>query len=245
MRNIIPVIMVTIFITLLQSCNTMIKEDQGVPQDNNFYNLCLILDGTDRLAEQNGVPEVTIEEIMEITECVSEKGKGTLYVSYVDNNCDNNHVAIYEWLEDKPLSHGEKSGYMKMSEYKKLEKADVDKQEAYNHRLTDALEEFSRKCLIVRDLAYSDAVALQKNGSDVNGAINQAIKLLRASAQEGIHSYIILVSDGCDNVGKEQEELSPGTELIIVNSNVLKHQYQKIVSREFVTLRQAINYIFS
>jgi len=69
--------------------------------------------------------------------------------------------------------------------------------------------------------------------------------LLRASAHGDNHPYIILVSDGCDNVGKELAELTQGTEILLVNSNVAKHQYGNLISREFVTLDQAINYIFN
>ena len=84
----------------------------------------------------------------------------------------------------------------------------------------------------------------KKKGSDVNGAINKASKLLRASTQEGVHSYIILVSDGCDNVGKELNKFDTNTELTIVNSTTIKHQYQEYVSKEYVTLKQVYNYIF-
>ena len=245
MKQLILTIKAILLIFLLQSCDRTVKEIQGMPQDDNGYNLCLILDGTDRFVEQNRVPQLSIDEIMELAHRISEKGKGTFYVTYVDNECDNNHVGIFEWLEDRPMYHGDKPGYMKMTEYEKQKKVDDDMQESYKCHLADALEEFSRECIVVRELAYSDAVAGQKRGSDVNGAINQAGRLLQASIQEGVHSYIILVSDGCDNVGKELNILPPDTELIIVNSNVTKHQYQELVSKEFVTLKQSINYIFS
>ena len=87
-------------------------------------------------------------------------------------------------------------------------------------------------------------MAKQKNGSDVNGAINQAIRVLQASEDGSSTSYIILVSDGCDNVGKELQPIPDNTELIVVNTNVTKHQYGDLVSREFVNLQQAMKYIF-
>lgn len=244
MKKHLLITMIMVIMTLLQSCNLSTKETQDVIQNDKQYNICLILDGTDRLTEENSVPELSSDEISNMALTITEKGKGFLYVTYIDKNCDNNHIAIFEWLEDKPLSHGDKPGYMKMADYKKQEKAYNDKKESYDCHLKDAIENFSSECLVVIESAYSDAVALQRNGSDVNGAINKAGKLLRASAQEGVHSYIILVSDGCDNVGKELYKLDTNTELIIVNSNVAKHQYQEYVSKEYVTLKQVFNYIF-
>lgn len=245
MKKYLLITKVMMFITILQSCNSTSKESHDVIQDDKHYNICLVLDGTDRLTEENCVPQLAADEILNFAKTISERGKGFLYVAYIDKNCDNNHIAAFEWMEDKPIYHGEKPGYMKMVDYKKQEKADVDKKEAYDCRLTNALGEFSSECLAIVESAYSDAVALQKNGSDVTGAINQANKLLRASTQEGIKSYIILVSDGCDNVGKELDKIDTNTELIIVNSNTAKHQYQEYVSKEYVTLKQVYNYIFS
>lgn len=244
MKKHLLITMVLVIMTLLQSCNLSTKETQDVIQNDKQYNICLILDGTDRLTEENSVPELSSDEISNMALTITEKGKGFLYVTYIDKNCDNNHIAIFEWLEEKPLSHGDKPGYMKMADYKKQEKAYNEKKESYDCHLKDAIENFSSECQVVIEAAYSDAVALQRNGSDVNGAINKAGKLLRASAQEGVHSYIILVSDGCDNVGKELYKLDTNTELIIVNSNVTKHQYQEYVSKEYVTLNQVFNYIF-
>lgn len=234
-----------IAMTLMQSCNSLSKESQEVIPNDKQYNICLVLDGTDRLTEENCVPRLSADEILNFAKAISENGKGFLYVTYIDKDCDNNHIAVFEWMEDKPIIHGEKPGYMKMVDYKKQEKVDNDKKEAYNCRLTEALDLFSSDCTNIVESAYSDAVALQKNGSDVTGAINQAIKLLRASTQEGVHSYIILVSDGCDNVGKNLEKIDTNTELIIVNSNVTKHQYQEYISKEYVTLKHVYNYIFS
>ena len=233
-----------VFMTVLQSCNSMMEKSECVNQDSKRYNICLILDGTDRLSEQNGVPVVSSEDIVEVAKILSDKGLGNLYVSYVDQNCDNNHVAIFEWLEEKPGTIGEKPGYMKMEAYKKIEREDVYNMEAYNKRREEALDIFATESNSVVVSAYSDIVAKQRKGSDVNGAINKAVRLLRASEQDSVHSHIILVSDGCDNVGNELAEIPQNTEMTIVNSNVSKHQYGELVSKEFVTMKQALNYIF-
>lgn len=233
-----------VIMTLFQSCSVIPEESASKTHNVNHYNICLILDGTDRLSEENGVPVVTSEEINKLANTLSDKGVGNLYVSYVDKNCDNNHVAIFEWLEERPETTGEKPGYMKMEVYKKQEKAYRENMEAYNKRKEDALGLFSTESNAIVTSAYSDLVAKQKNGSDVNGAINKAYRLLRASEQESVHSHIILISDGCDNVGNKLTESFHNTELVIVNSNVSKHKYGELVSKEFVTLKQAVNYIF-
>ena len=157
--------MITMFMivmTVIQSCNLSSEEKQDVIQNDMQYNICLVLDGTDRLSEENSVPELSVEEILSFANAIAEKGKGFLYVTYIDKNCDNNHIAIFEWLEDKPLYHGEKKGYMKMVDYKKQEKADNDQKKAYDCRLTDALSKFSDECTIILESAYSDVVAREK-----------------------------------------------------------------------------------
>lgn len=236
--------MAIVTMTLFQSCSVIPEESTSKTQDVNHYNICLILDGTDRLSEENGVPVVTSEEINKLANTLSDKGVGNLYVSYVDKNCDNNHVAIFEWQEEKPALLGEKPGYMKMTKYKELQEATNKKDNEYKKRMEEALEAFAAESDAIVASAYSDEVAKQKKGSDVNGAINKANRLLRASNIDSECSYIILVSDGCDNVGNTLLDFPPNAELVIVNSNVSKHQYGGLVFHEFVTLKQAIKYIF-
>ena len=231
-------------LTLLPACESITKPVQGSMMSKKQFNICLVLDGTDHLSKQNGVPSITNDELIRVAETLSNKGIGCLYVSYVDKDCDNNQVAIFEWMEERPQAPGDKPGYMKMKEYNRLEEQYKDDKAAYDLLLSDALREFSQDCSVVSEAAYSDAVAHQKRGSDVNGAINQAGRLLRASKNGADISFIILVSDGCDNVGKGLLQLPQSTELFIVNSNVSKHQYNELISNEFVTLQQAVNYIF-
>lgn len=232
-------------IAFLPACDACLTSEQGDLTSAKQFNICLVLDGTDRLSEENGVPCITNDELVGIAETLSQKGTGSLYVSYVDNNCDNNRIAIFEWMENMPIAHVKKPDYMKMAEYKNLVFSDTENREAYDSRLALALGDFNRESNRIREFAYSDAVANQKKGSDVNGAINQACRLLRASESGAQESFIILVSDGCDNVGKKLEPLPHTTELIIVNTNVSKHQFNDAVSKEFVTLKQAVNYIFN
>lgn len=208
------------------------------------YNLCLLLDGTDRLSNQAGVPIVSSGEVVECAKMLANNGVGSFYLGYVDNNCDNNRVAVFEWDMKKPTEIGRKPGHVKVAEHDAMKSANEMEMAAYSEALNNALELFAKDCETICQSAYSDIVAKQKNGSDVTGAINQAIRLLKTNQEESDFSSIILVSDGCDNVGKQLDDLQ-SSKLFIVNSNVSKHQYADIVSKEFVTLRQSFNYIFS
>lgn len=244
MKKIIRITTTIAIMALLHGCTSQTSEPQGTTTNIKQYNICLVLDGTDRLSEQNGVPQVTVEEIKELSDMLSTKGVGTLYVSYVDNNCDNNNVVIFEWGKTRPDDIGRKPDYMMMSEYKNQKEDCKAKQDEYDDCRDSTVTAFSKECIPILEAAYSDFVAKQKNGSDVNGAINQAIRMLQASEDGSSTSYIILVSDGCDNVGKELQPIPDNTELIVVNTNVTKHQYGDLVSREFVNLQQAVKYIF-
>lgn len=238
-------IIIAIMTAVMSSCNSMESKMGDETKTINRYNICLVLDGTDRLTNENGVPQISSSEVVELAKTLAKNGVGSFYLSYVDANCDNNKVAIFDWHEKRPTEPGKKPGYMKMSEYKEMTKTYKTDSLSYSSSLVDAVGMFSRDCERICNIAYSDEVAKQKNGSDVNGAINQAIRLLRANEQQSDHSYIILVSDGCDNVGKELTFFPQSTELLIVNSNVAKHQYEDIVEREFVTLNQISNHIFN
>lgn len=233
-----------VIMTVLSGCGSVSKENLDATRECKYYNICLVLDGSDRLSEQNNVPLITSEEIADIGRTLLEKGVGSLYVTYLDSDCDNNHVATLEWQEERPAALGDKPGYMKMAKYNELLEAANNNDYEYKKSVEEAREAFAEESNAIVASAYSDEVAKRKRGSDVNGAINKANKLLRASNNDSECSYIILVSDGCDNVGKTLLDFPPNTELVIVNSNVSKHQYGGLVSHEFVTLKQAIKYIF-
>ncbi len=236
--------MATAIIAVLQGCTFSENETQNESSGSKYYNICLVIDGTDRLSEQNGVPQVSVKEIEELARMLSHNGMGTLYVSYVDKDCDNNKVAVFEWNQVKPSETGRKPDYMKSKDFKKKKHENDSIINAYDTQLQIAIDRFGYECTSITELAYSDFVAQQRKGSDMNGAINQAARMLQASDCDSSLSYIITVSDGCDNVGKELNPLPESMELLVVNSNVAKHQYGNLVSKEFVTLRQALIYIF-
>ena len=231
--------------TAMASCGSVESKQKSESRTVDRYNICLVLDGTDRLSNQNGVPQVTSQEVVELAKTLAKKGIGSFYLSYVDANCDNNNVAIFDWHKESPIMPGVKPTYMKMSEYKEITQKYQTDSLSYSSGLIDAIGAFSRDCEKICNIAYSDEVANLKNGSDVNGAINQAIRLLRASEHQTDLSYIVLVSDGCDNIGKDLTPIPESTKLFIINTNVAKHQYGELVSKEFVTLKQVTNYIFN
>lgn len=230
-------------IMMLSGCGNIdsVNEDAIPPKS---YNICMILDGTDRISHQAGIPLVLPNEIVEYAKLFANNGGGSFYLGYIDDNCDNNPVAVFEWNEKKPIGIDKKPGYMKVAEYNKLKASNDSLIIAYGCALDSAIVAFSQDCKTICESAYSETVAKHKKGSDVTGGINQAIRLLSANQDRYDFSFIILVSDGCDNVGKPLADLQ-SADLFIVNSNVSKHQYAGAVSKEFVTLSQTFNYIFS
>lgn len=92
--------------------------------------------------------------------------------------------------------------------------------------------------------AYSEKVAKARNGSDINGALNQALRLLSPNAKKSDVNIILLISDGVDNGGKALSDKPENIEIILLNDNVAKHSYGEFIDNEFVTLNQAINHIF-
>lgn len=191
----------TLFITMaiviiaLQGCNTAADGSISTSQNSEHYNICLIIDGTDRLSNQNGVPQVPVVDLENIAMKLSSCGNGTLYVSYVDNDCDNNQIAVFSHESQKPKDPGEKKDYQTSDEYNSIKKNFEEQTQAYNNNLNNAISQFSSDCSQITKLAYSDVVAKAKKGSDVNGAINQANRLLKASNQDCPCAYIILISD--------------------------------------------------
>ena len=207
------------------------------------FDIALIVDGTDVLSQQNGIPIVAPDSIVALANKLHHKGTGTLYVGYIDRDCDNNHVVVFNWTMTKPLL-AEKKVYQPNIEYNENRK----KYEVAMYRF-DSIFSFDsitlyNDCKDLLSKAYSDAVASDFAGSDIHGAINQACKLLQSNnSSSNSPSYIILVSDGVDNVGKILKPLPDDIQLLIVNTNSVKHQLQLDVV-EYATLNQAINHIF-
>lgn len=209
------------------------------------YNIVVVLDGTDRLQTENVVPIVGQDDVLIMASKMLESGVGTMYITYIDDNSDNNQVAILDFDETEPKRPEPRPSYVPMSEYREqVEGPYQKKRTAYKDSKVLHLQSFEKDCENIVNLAYSDVVATNKGGSDVIGAISQAYRLLKPNMTEANRNIIILVSDGIDNVGKERHAKPDGVELYLVNGSVDKHSFVDIVDNEFVTINQIIKYIF-
>lgn len=231
-----------LFMAWLSSCISQSQQEVMSPSPK-YYNLCMVLDGTDAETHQNSIPIITSNDIKEFAAKLAQNNSmGTLYVGYVDSDVDNNAVAIFDWKYSYPTEPGSKPSYMKNSEYNK-NKAMYDRSmKEINNKRDSLLSIFEKECSLICKSAYSSAVAKQKQGSDINGALNLSLRMLKASEQPGCRNIIVMVSDGVDNVNKPLNEIPSSTEIYIVNGNVSKHVFQ--TTREFVTLNQVENHLF-
>lgn len=113
---------------ILSCCGNLESKQMEDSVVANHYNLCLILDGTDRLSNQAGVPIVSSDAIVEFAKMLANNGVGSFYLGYVDNNCDNNRVAVFEWDMKKPAEIGGKPGHVKVAEYDAMKSANDERE---------------------------------------------------------------------------------------------------------------------
>ena len=106
----------------MSSCGSAESKQSNETQTIDRNNICLVLNGTDRLTNENGVPQISSSEVVELAKMLVNKGVGNLYLSYVDANCDNNKVAIFDWHKKRPIGLEAKPGYMKMQQRQSIEK---------------------------------------------------------------------------------------------------------------------------
>lgn len=245
MKTIELLLIISAMLTIV-GCTTPDSSDV-VDSPIKRYNIVVVLDGTDRLQAENVVPLVGCEELHEIATKMLEGGCGSLYVTYVDNNSDNNQAAILDFDDREPQKPAPRPSYVPVSEYRTQKLGPFEKDSIrYVNNKTLHMRAFDRDCEPIVEQAYADIVATNRRGSDVHGAINQAYRLLKPNMTEANRNIIILVSDGVDNVGKELLLLSKPdeVELYLVNGSVSKHSLGDIVDNEFVTLNQVIKKIF-
>lgn len=244
MKQLKFMLILSVLMASIVSCSTT-----GVPESNNpvpakRYNIVIILDGTDRLAEENCVPLLQTEDIMSIANKMTTNDIGTIYVSWVDDNSDNNQAAVMEYELTAPYPIPKRPNYMPVSKYNtQIEQYKSDSVIWANEkrRLYDS---FRADCNRVITSAYSEKVAKTSKGSDINGSLNQALRLLSPNAQKSDVNIILLISDGVDNGGKDLAEKLENIEIMFLNGNVAKHSYRNYIDNEFATLNQAINHIF-
>lgn len=244
MKQLQFLLILSVLVVSIVSCSTT-----GVYESNNTdpikrYNIVIVLDGTDRLAEENCVPILQPEDIMSIANMMTKNGIGTIYVSWVDDNSDNNQAAVLEYDLTAPNPIPQRPNYVPVSKYNAQIEQYKSDSVIWANAKTRIEDSFRLDCNRVITSAYTEKVAKTSKGSDVNGSLNQALRLLSPNAKDSDVNIILLISDGVDNVGKELAGKPEDIEILLVNGNATKHSYGEFIVNEFATLNQAINHIF-
>lgn len=117
MKQLQFMLILSVLVVSIVSCSTT-----GIPESNNThpakrYNIVIVLDGTDGLVEENCVPMLQVEDIMSIANKMTTNGIGTIYVSWVDNNSDNNQAAVMEYELTAPNPIPQRPNYVPVSKY--------------------------------------------------------------------------------------------------------------------------------
>ena len=241
-----------VIIALATGCASSNKEETREETREEIVqvlNICLVIDGTDRNQREQSIPEVDIEYLMNFVSKIQEKGIGTLYLTFIDDNADNNSHAYYNlnfFSPPKPPYIEPKKDYETKSDYDK-QKNDKLKKYRYDsvlfeNRKAEKLSVFQKKAQEIIDVAYSYGVANNRRGSDVNGAINAAIRLLRSNPNATVN-YLILISDLVDNVKKPLKEIPDNVTIIMVNESVSNHQFGDRVT-ELANLEVLEDFLF-
>jgi hypothetical protein len=222
------------------------KEEAIVPE----YNIVLIADGTDIRHNHYAVPVVTREYISNLANKIQHNGKGRLWLGYVDNSSENNNIA---YLEIFPVPNIVETAIKKRSETKAEYDARLNADKERFAEVTANFEQEQSKRISmflaetqqILEIAYSDKVATAKAGSDVNGAINAGSRLLNLMPNDtATKNYIVLVSDGVDNIKNGINRVQDNVEVLLVNNSGSKnHLGIKVV--ELDNLIRVEEYIFS
>jgi hypothetical protein len=216
------------------------------------YNVVLIADGTDIKHNEYAVPIVNIDYVSNFAEKIQQYGCGRLWFGYVDENSENNELV---YLDIKPIpqftNRPERIGGEPKSQYDTRVKQWEEEHLQYQ---TDSIKFCNNRQIIMSDwlekvqelvdIAYSEKIANNKRGSDVFGATNAAIRALKTVPQNSIvKKYIVLVSDGHDNIKKTLDSISDDIELLLVNNSGSKSSFG-INALEFDGLSRMEEYVF-
>ena len=183
------------------------------------YNIVIVLDGTDRKAQEHSIPIASLSDIKNFVGKIKENGKGRLWLTFIDDNMDNNPIAYFEMLHTSPEKPEKKRSetnaqYIKRCEDYKKDEIDFDSN--YNINIAAFLEEAEK----IISAAYSNKVATKNPGSDIYGAINSATRILK-TIPDGVNTkkVIVLLSDGVDNIGKALNEVPPDVKILLINNS--------------------------
>lgn len=224
------------------------KQDVVETKVANF-EITLFVDGTDKIHRECAVPFVDVNFIADLVNKIQKNGQGRLWIGYIDNDNQNNRIA---YLEINQAPHAiEITGKKRSetsSEYQErynMETMRIKKDSSeFERSNSQKLSVFLKEVQEIIKIAYSDKVAKSKTGSDVIGAINSGTRLLSIINNSTAKQYIILVSDGVDNVGKELHEVPDNLKVILVNNSGSKSQLKTKIT-ELDNLTRLEDFIFS
>jgi hypothetical protein len=90
----------------------------------------------------------------------------------------------------------------------------------FENNKSQQISAFLKEAQEIIQFAYSNKVGSAKAGSDVNGVINAGIRLLKTSPNDSTtRDFIILISDGVDNVKKPLNEIADNVRVLLVNNS--------------------------
>ncbi len=213
------------------------------------FEIVLFVDGTDKIHNEYAVPFVDMDFMTYLVNKIQQSGEGKLWLGYIDAESQNNRVAYIEIARGPRLIEitGKKRSETNTEFYErynletmKFKKDSTDFERSNSQKLSVFLKEVQE----IIKIAYSDKVAKSKNGSDVNGAINSGTRLLNIINDSAAKQYIILVSDGVDNIGKPLSKVPDNVEVILVNNSGSKCRLETEVI-ELDNLTRMEEFIFS
>lgn len=230
--------------------NALLGKEEIVEEVVFDYNIVLIADGTDLKHNQYAVPIMTKEYILQFVDKIQQKGKGRLWLGYIDSNSENNKIVYLEICQTprSPETSSKKRSETE-AEYNERAKKDAEQLEKkyseFEEDKSKRLFSFTKEVQSILEVAYSDKVASAKIGSDVNGAINAGSRLLKTTPNSPTtKNYIALVSDGVDNVKRSLNEVPDNVEILLINSSGSKNRLE-IGVVELDNLSRMEEYIFS
>jgi len=216
------------------------KDPEVVPD----YNIVIIVDGTDLKHKEYAVPMVTVEYIAQFADKIQQKGKGRLWLGYVDESSENNSIAYLEIFQAPHEITDKMRSETKLEYSERLKKMATDSM-AFEKDKSQRLFTFLEEAQKIIQVAYSTKVITAKRGSDVDGALNAGMRLLKTvSIDSDTKKYVVLVSDGVDNIGKKINGIPDNVKVLLVNNSGSKnHLGDEIIDLDNLTRME--EYIFS
>jgi len=252
-------VLVVMLTTLVTGCsessvtkcvNTLLGKEELVDEIVPNYNIVLIADGTDLKHNQYATPEITVEYVLQFAEKIQQRGKGRLWLGYVDNSSENNKIAYLEIFHaPHPVKMAEKMRSETKVEYDRRLRTETERfvkdSIEFEKNKSQRLSIFLKEAQEILQMAYSDKVATAIVGSDVNGAINASNRILKTMYNDSAtKNFIALISDGVDNIKHSLNKVPDNIKVLLVNNSGSKnHLGIEIV--ELDNLSRMEEYIFS